>query len=69
MRERIQIKVCECSCKECDHWFLYLGSYGMGQVGVAASVTSVHRELQGGHVLHLVKVLLRRSQQPAPPVA
>ena len=48
---------------------LCLGFCGMGQVGVATGVASLQVGLEAGHVLHLVKVLLRRSQQPASSVA
>ena len=43
----------KCACET-----IHLVFYGMGQVGMAAGVTSLCRELEGGHVLHLVKELL-----------
>ena len=64
----MQIKL-STSCVHLRQLVLCLGFCGMGQVGMAASVTSLHRELEVGHALHLVKVFLGRSQQPAPPVA
>ena len=49
--------------------FCGMGQVGMGQVGMATAVASLQVGLEVGHILHLVKVLLRRSQQPASSVA